>query len=695
MSKRVYKKAKADGLTDTLSLSMPILYDRYMNYVEFNEHITNIRYSFEKEGTVSAYVYLTKFFGSTKKANKIADLLTKIKDLNMYFEREATLGFPKIGDLHSRDSYTRTVETIFGYNGRSISDNISNSTPPIKSDFFNTVYNNKDMISAKNWTRHVLVWNENDIEHYRMYVDLGSILENKMFRYIHAFTYEQMVNILQLFIRKNVDIHDYLENTPVSMFKKIADNGMQYRDECYNYIVKTLNTNSPIQLIKYVNYAKARLARNKLFRDEHILLVGRAIDARLERERLAREAAAQAYASRYPYMDKPSRKEIKVSKPFVRMDMDDKQVFIKFSKDPADINNIGSRTDCCFRPTGLAASLVEASLESPIAGILEGLTTKGRTWFAFVWEIVEYNEDLGVFETNLILDNVESNGKVYKEDWTNIVDWLIEHTRYSRIYLGALRNDIESTDIFVEEQSMVDDYHILNIAKVRPRTLINFESNFRRYSYDDSKNVYTVTSRKVPTMGMNSVKLALVDAGWKSRIDYLEKIVWKDGHDNDFGKIDITKTPSFVIYDDVTSSVLGYVVTAMYKYDEENSKLMVSGKEEYANVLYIEDIVLPHNLQVTKSLIRIIELLNVFVKENDIKYISAALNDNSKPFKKRMEKYAEFIEDNRLTSVQPNSDTFRNGYTVLVPVGEVKDIIDIEDVISYGKSATKDLAGQS
>ena len=156
--------------------------------------------------------------------------------------------------------------------------------------------------------------------------------------------------------------------------------------------------------------------------------------------------------------------------------------FLSFTKNSNIITSVGGETLCCFRKGGVGESVMLISLKSPIAGIIHGSKSDRTRWFAYVWEMVEYNKTTKLFEINLILDNIEANRTLDADDFKIIQTSLKEYNKYAKVYLGYLRNDIDIPQ------------SIINTKKKKPFTIPYFGREVHKYAaYDDSREIYTLS----------------------------------------------------------------------------------------------------------------------------------------------------------------------------------------------------------
>jgi len=510
--------------------------------------------------------------------------------------------------------------------------------------------------------------------------------KNKLMALIVLMEYAQCKAIFKILKDKNIDLHKFIENLPA--IKHVI--GKEYRDELYNFILKISKYNNEtfLKLLNYGNYRKIRVECITL--DEmntHLAVIN-----------LAKKGMNSTF-------EEKENRMVMVNPKY------ENNEFFNLTKNTNIINNIGSLTSCCFRKNGAAESLLPCALSSPIAGIIWGEFGR-KTWFSFVWEIIEESTIEGLFEINLILDNIESSITLTEKETDMIYQELKKRNVYNKIKLGFLRNDIPSSflettikyrtkrDLMnvsmleeeenglvgVQEKSLVGvtvKDMIKHTLEDRPSYLINYEVNFERYgAYDDSRKTYTILDNSFDKE--NIFKIKVMDEGDFDRVSYIEKLVWKNNHDTDFKNINISESPSYVIASD--KFIMGYLVTRMKWYNKETKEIIhnikeyknlkyklrndiiansedenydeISKKEfeenlsKYEPMIYFEDIFFPKNKNILLRLKDIIEHVEKFIDEKDIKFVSASFNNNSKNFLKRIinKEGIEFIKDNRITN---------------------------------------------
>lgn len=343
---------------------------------------------------------------------------------------------------------------------------------------------------------------------------------------ISIFSYSELNHIIDICIQKNIDIHEFTLSLQFPNRKYITEiprlvfssEGMEpikvtkeFHDELYSFIINVLNTYESFkvfQLLTFSNYHYIRsLENNYNDMEEHI--------SRIQSVRnpiiiINGDETTSAYKENNLFdIDEIGN----------MIDMN--SVHSTFSHDKRLITSIGRVTLCCFTPNGLAKDLVKASVNSPIAGIIYGAFGKKR-WFSFVWEIVmlRKSEETGesYLETCLVLDNIESNQRLTAYEYEKVAKEL-RKTRYKTFYLGTLRNDIDGESL----ASMFDTSNV----HTKKYSLIYFNTEFGRYTFDDSKHLYqSIPSFKynIPVDLENRIIEKVTDIRWYHRLSYLSAI---------------------------------------------------------------------------------------------------------------------------------------------------------------------------
>lgn len=299
------------------------------------------------------------------------------------------------------------------------------------------------------------------------------ISTNKFLYYMKVFGYSRFKKILDICESRGMPLHDIMVNLPYVVNRKYYDNKGYVLESYKDEVLKLFENNDKVsldklsKLLQFINYKVIR--ENKLpnwtEKNRYISLVC-----------FAKESKNNKFL-RNTVIRKGELAGIK-----------DKELYeheIHFSDDVIDIINIGSQTGCCFKPDGMAKSLVKACLTSDIAAILKGRISN-KPWFSFIWEMGVVEE--GLLKTHLVMDNVEMMGGVISEESFNkhIIKYLIENTSYEKVYVGSRYNDVERSTFPTSTTK-------------RPHRLIGHSRNFKDYStYDDSSELHTILDRSFP-----------------------------------------------------------------------------------------------------------------------------------------------------------------------------------------------------
>lgn len=485
-------------------------------------------------------------------------------------------------------------------------------------------------------------------------------------QYFKCFSYSQMIDIIRLIKQKGISYHEFTSNLPA--ISKQNRNRQEVIDEIYEFLKKSIQELSYEKLLRIIRYLNYRRVRNSTSYDnaiEYIDMVELAKSKIFNGNGSVKSSVANGMLiyndNEYPTVE-------------------DETFFI--TKEPSEVLNIGKKTLCCFHSGGAARSLLKPALKSPIAGIVEGQFSRNDgkkvTWFSFIWEIVEFNKDTNTFDICLILDNIEASSALNYDEFKIVLQKLSTIKAYKKIYLGTLRNDIP--------YCYIDD--VKETVKQRYRRLVRYEDAFKKYgTYDDSASIYTLKERNDD----NVVVLSRMNSADFHRVEYVENIVWGENHDTDYNLIERSNSPSYVLQSN--TSIFGYLLTSMMKYNVSTKRLMTvneyknevntycndneidrtSDNEEYKkfisqyeNVIYFEDMFIHKNKVLLSTIKYMIEDITKYVHDNNIKYWSASMNDNSSPFRKRMNELT-YIEDKRFNEpLQPIL-----GHNAPVKIGEM------------------------
>ena len=454
-------------------------------------------------------------------------------------------------------------------------------------------------------------------------------LKNKNFRnLIILLGFNRMIELLRILSDRKISIHNYISNLGKIKLDDDPEDVFQFLKKITrDYSESNLNV-----VTNYLNYKKVRHAKNIEEMMKHIEFVEAS-------KRLKGIVGSKEHPSFMHLND---------------LNFENRDI-INFTKSKEVISTIGRETFCCFRRGGAAEALMIPAQKSPIAGILEGRIENNR-WFSLVWEMVEIEN--GEFRKTLILDNIEASGRI--SNGKILWDALKNLGKYSHIYCGSLRNDIEF------EQEVIDKG-----TKPKQSQLVGYESNFNRYgAYDDSRNLYTIHEN---TPDLN-VKLRRMNLGDLHRVKYIEKFMYGTKADPDFLKINISESPNYIL--DSNTHIYGYLATRLkfYKSDIEEyeqgkdlsrkelreiiKKNEEDGKEKYhgiTKVLYIEDLVILPYRKCILALNDIISDITEWAKKEEIDVVAANTNEYSRGFIKRIKKAGfEYYEQKDIGSFESN-----------------------------------------
>lgn len=444
-------------------------------------------------------------------------------------------------------------------------------------------------------------------------------LENNKMRYlIKVLPFDKFYiifkNIYAKMIRKNniedtnceaiLDLHDFLINLP-----KIRENDNP--QELFDIILRVISYNKTLatEILPYINYQKIRKAANS---NEMLRFISKVVAARNGYTTSLEQAAERMFYGSLTELQNFETSEEQTEEQKKLIDIE--RNTCSFSKNIAIISSIGRETGCCFRKGGEAGRLLEPAIKSPLAGILHGYIP--FRWFSFVWEMVTYDSDENMFWKNIVLDNVESKGRISMTHWQKIMD-IIKSANYKNYLCGTLRNDVSFDTVDMEE----------TVIK-RPYALIGYENKFNPI-YDDSKYLYTLHTNANHS---NDVKLRRMNYSDLLRCGYIERIIYGEKSDNEFiKKKNIAETPSFILDSDF--AIYGYIVTSVRQASDPNLQEIINVIPAAINLedkfLYIDD-VFCLNYQACKKTFRIImEKIAQFCKDNNIVKVIASTNKYS------------------------------------------------------------------
>ena len=266
--------------------------------------------------------------------------------------------------------------------------------------------------------------------------------------------FQEVIKVLDILVEKKISAHNFFSNIPAQI--SYPELWPQYITKILSY---SIDSNTLFKLILVSNHKRMLTSNNK---DEVL-------------NNLAYLETKQALSLSGDTTASPDM--------ILSGTLDDP--FCRFTKSASDITSIGSRTFCCFKKGGVGQPLMYIALKSPIAAIIEG-TRANKTWFAYIWELVEFNEKTKTFDINLVLDNIEANNRLSIEEYYHIIEQIEQTKKYKKVYLGYCRNDIEIPN------------SVIKTRKLKSRGLPFYAKELQKYQmYDDSKYVYTCLNREV------------------------------------------------------------------------------------------------------------------------------------------------------------------------------------------------------
>lgn len=285
------------------------------------------------------------------------------------------------------------------------------------------------------------------------------------------------IEVINLLAEKQISCHNFFSNVPANIL---------YPELWFKLIFRVLNysmdTNTIYRILMFSNYKRVLTAKNKdeLIKEVEFLETNRSL---------------------YSNDDSASVSHMLLT------NIPDDNDFLSFSKNTSIITSIGKDTLCCFRKNGVGEPLMFIALKSPIAAIIWGIEDTNNKWFSYTWEMLEYNEEKNVFEIQLILDNIEAQRMLSVDSFYRIKRDLKEYNKYNKVYLGYCRNDIEIPR------------DVINTKKTKLYTIPFYGKEVRKYqTYDDSKYIYTVLDRKLPS---DKYEKRILNLGDFHRIQYI------------------------------------------------------------------------------------------------------------------------------------------------------------------------------
>lgn len=600
-------------ITNVGSVNRSLLF-RLCDQLCKNFSITKIRSSIINANMIPEYLYIlsNNKRNGIKKANTIMDMIFELSrngNLNNYHE----INFVKRSINSNFYNSTSSEIKLFGGKYPSYPFNKFYDIP-INKDFYLSL---NDFINGKIESLYIAT-NIFSSRGNKAYTTLLDKSLNKLAILLTRPSFKFQIEFLNKCIDKELDIHTTLDSFNKSFYKNLSDPSWESIYTKFFNRVFVKSKNSLTNFFPYINYKGVYMAKNLLTMESVITKI---------------EEARRGF----------STGKIVKSEMLFGENMPIKEEAF-FTKEDGEIITIGARTGCCFKTDGAAKSLIPVAKQSPLAGIIEGKFK--ATWFSFVWEIIEFDEITNSIRTSLILDNIESLVILSPSDWDVFMKWL-NKSKYSKVYLGNMRNKID--------KFIINNKFKSSNTKLRPYPLICYEKNFNSYFYDDSKYVYTVkdTPRKSENLELHQINTE----GELHRLLYAEKIVWGENSDSDvLRKLKYRNSPSFILRDK-HGTIFSYLVTKLYSTKDEGETVIYDDsfnyrhlKEDEEIVLYLDDVFATNNRASKRSLLIMQNQILEFIKENNIKYVSASLNEYSRPFINRiLDSGLKFISDTRFS----------------------------------------------
>lgn len=461
--------------------------------------------------------------------------------------------------------------------------------------------------------------------------------------------------------KHKVPFHDFIENIGNFNIKRDYNN-LQKRRDILKFLKKVIayDSSSLARVIPFINYQRVNSQNNKKEMLREVEFLEHKIS---ERKKLGGGKGS----SKESFMLVNNWK------------FQDLSINGRFTKEEIDILNIGTETGCCFKRGGIASILVEDALKHPLASILTGRHIKQK-WFAYIWEIVEYDIKNKCWTISLVLDNIEANQRLDVRQMEQLVKHLAT-LPYHKIYCGTIRNDY-SNDFNTNKTSKATPYKY-------PMDKITSRHTSYWGSYDDSSSLRLFNTNSLS----NKYSVERMGKGDLYRCKYIERLVYtldtppklvssgnvkievfnesdrftseKDlGDDKDFLKIDLVPTPSFVIKNH--NSIIGYLITEYLYWNkqEEKYEAVYDRTRKYVKehfdmekkCLHISDVYLVQSRKVLPYAKEMFNNLIDWYHENrsEINAISVNTNQYSEPL------FNNFIKDVNIESQIINHKPFES-----------------------------------
>ncbi len=259
-----------------------------------------------------------------------------------------------------------------------------------------------------------------------------------------------------------------------------------------------------------------------------------------------------------------------------------------------------------------------------------------------LWEIVIKRN--GIYEKALVLDNIESLGRVPIGDLVVALEKLKE---YKYIFLGTKRNDIDGKPIvYTEHSSFGKTFN-------KPYSVVGGEGSFKAYgNFDDSHSLYTLVENNFtdkPVCRNFEGERDLYLAAYLERFIYslLERVYDDTGiamytgkytGDENFLLINPVLEASYII--ETKGEIIGYVVSHLLTDNVvKEFELAFDDKDkvDYSKTLYISDFVIT-SYSGLKFIKKMLKEIMTYCRRNKLNTVAFSYNLHSEKYVKYFEK---------------------------------------------------------
>jgi len=312
--------------------------------------------------------------------------------------------------------------------------------------------------------------------------------------------------------------------------------------------------------------------------------------------------------------------------------------------------------------------------------------------------------DDGRWAKCLVLDNVEARSEIPQKYWGYILRRLAD-LGYGHVFCGTLRNDCKFDELSLKGAGTFN----------RPASMAEYANKFNT-GFDDSTRVFPVcgtvepagkprSARKRAEAGVvelaraaakawtvrnpapskedlkaildrtadfisevdpwredpGAARLHLMDRGDLVRCSYVEKLVYGRGTDPDFLKIDLRRSPSYVV--DSPSTIYGYLCTGLYRCPPGEDpgacirhghwKPKRSAEEGCRPVVMIEDVVSRPYPRMAGAWRAALDHLGAWCRAHGVEDAVVAPNENSRALLRHVEAVGLRIHSDRVQSGSP------------------------------------------